>query len=439
MRFRFLHMADCHLGYRQYNLRERFNDFGQAFHDVIDTAIAEKVNFVLLAGDLFQKRSIDALTLNQAIVGLERLRAAGIPCIAVEGNHEHAYYDDYIGWMKFLAVRQLLVLLDPERFEGGIPQLAAYTRRAGSHIDPLPGVRIHGLRYLGASTGRVLESYVEALQALPRDGVEYSIFLTHAGVEGELAEQVGGLTMRQLAPLRAHADYVALGHIHKPFERDAWVYNPGSLETCSAQEAQWANRGYYLVDVDTSRGEGPKHVARLHANRRRTFCSMSLKVDTLLSPDHLYDECRRFLKRKALDQGVARLGPKERPVVALHLNGVLPFDRTALDLARLEELVRECYDPLHVMVHNHTHSTEYAVEAGETLSRPVLERQVLAGLFERDTRFRDHSQSWARAALSLKALALDGAEPQAVVDELEARMAAIEQEGKAADDVDSGR
>src|SRR5690606_25661818 len=168
MRVRFLHMADCHLGYRQYNLRERFNDFGLAFHNVVDTALAEEGEFVLLAGDLLQKRSIDALTLNQAIVGLEKLRAAKIPCIAVEGNHEHAYYEDYIGWMQFLAVRQLLILLDPT-FEGGKPQLKPYARRSGSYIDPLPGVRVHGLRYLGSSTARVLESYAAALQELPCD------------------------------------------------------------------------------------------------------------------------------------------------------------------------------------------------------------------------------------------------------------------------------
>ena len=63
MRAKFLHIADCHLGYRQYNLAERYNDFGRAFHRMIDIAIAEKVDFVLLAGDLFHKRAIDALTL----------------------------------------------------------------------------------------------------------------------------------------------------------------------------------------------------------------------------------------------------------------------------------------------------------------------------------------------------------------------------------------
>ena len=51
MKARFLHFADCHIGYRQYNNRERFNDFGRAFISVIDVAVAEKVDFVILAGD----------------------------------------------------------------------------------------------------------------------------------------------------------------------------------------------------------------------------------------------------------------------------------------------------------------------------------------------------------------------------------------------------
>ncbi|MFN8465769.1 MAG: hypothetical protein U0X20_09475 [Caldilineaceae bacterium] len=53
-------------------IRNGFNDFGRAFYAVIDEAIGRKVDFVILAGDLFHKRSIDALTLNQAIRGLEK-------------------------------------------------------------------------------------------------------------------------------------------------------------------------------------------------------------------------------------------------------------------------------------------------------------------------------------------------------------------------------
>jgi hypothetical protein len=61
------------------------------------------------------------------------------------------------------------------------------------------------------------------------------------------------------------------------------------------------------------------------------------------------------------------------------------------------------------------------------VSRPILERQVLADLFSRDARFRPHSSRWANLALGLKALVLEGAAPEAVVEELESQMAQIEQ------------
>ena len=121
----FLHVADCHLGKWQYNQRERFNDFGRAFHYIVDAAIEAKVDFVVLAGDLFEKRSIDALTLNQAMRALDKLHNKGIPCLAIEGNHERPYFSEQVGWMEFLAVRDLLILLTPT-FEEGKAQLAPY-------------------------------------------------------------------------------------------------------------------------------------------------------------------------------------------------------------------------------------------------------------------------------------------------------------------------
>ncbi len=144
MRARFLHLADCHLGYRQYGHKERFNDFSKAFYAIVETAVREQVDFVVLAGDLFQKRSIDALTLSHAMQGLEKLHRAGIPCLAVEGNHELAYFNESIGWMRFLAERELIVLLDT-RFEDGKPMLTPYTKRNGAYIDIKPGLRVYGL------------------------------------------------------------------------------------------------------------------------------------------------------------------------------------------------------------------------------------------------------------------------------------------------------
>ncbi|MCB0044262.1 MAG: exonuclease SbcCD subunit D [Caldilineaceae bacterium] len=421
---RFLHFADCHLGYKQYNHKERFNDFARAFLDVIDRAIDAQVDFVILAGDLFQKRAIDALTLNQAMVGLERLERAAIPCIAVEGNHEHAYYQDAVGWMEFLAQRRLLILLDAE-FADGAPLLTPYsaTRRRGAYIDPVPGVRVYGMRYYGAGTPAAVEAYAAALREQPSvqengDPVDYTIFIAHGGVEGVLADEAGGLSVRQWSALKPYVDYLALGHIHKPYQFDDWIFNPGSTETCSISEAEWRERGYYLVEIDPADADERRHAVTLHANRRRPFFRFSYKVDHDQSPTELESKAGEFLLRKARDLRVDRLADDARPVVDLQLTGVLPFDRGALRLDLLETMAWDAFNPLHVLIKNHTRSAEFAIDADETLSRTQLERRVLADLLARDQRFAGKSDDWARLAVTLKQMALTGAGADAVLEEI---------------------
>lgn len=419
MKFRFLHIADCHLGYRQYNLRERINDFARAFYHVIDIAIQEQVNFVILAGDLFQKRTIDALTLGQAMRGLERLANANIPCIAVEGNHEHAYYGERFSWMEFLAQRNLLHLLNT-RMEEGKAVVEAYVKREGSYIEPLPGVRVHGMRYYGAATPQAFKLYAEALATAELPRVDYSIVVAHAGMEGVLPEQ-GGLSHREVGVLRDHTDYLALGHIHKPYEFDNWIYNPGSLENCSLTEADWPDRGYFLVDVDTARS-GIKHEAVLKANPRRPIHRLALKTDLYTAPDMLMERCGEYLRRKARDVGAKRTTDETRPIVELQLTGVLPFDRAGLDVSALEEMVREEFLPLHVFIRNMTRATAFEISAEEGVSRRVLERQILTELFGQDSEFSRHSQEWAGTALALKSLALEGASADAILQDLADRM-----------------
>lgn len=422
MKFRFLHFADCHLGYWQYNSKDRFNDFARAFLSIVRTAIDQKVDFVLLAGDLFQKRAIDALTLNQAIIGLERLKAANIPCIAVEGNHELAYYQEHVGWLQFLALRNLLTLLTPE-FEGGEVRLSPYHNRKGSYIDILPGVRIHGLKYMGAGAAAAVEKYATALAQLPHAETEYTIFMAHGGVEGVVDGVIGGLSLREWSVLRPHVDYLALGHVHKPFEFEGWIYNPGSPESCSIAESEWNDRGYYLVEVDTERSSSePKHSATLKANPRRTFYRMTVKTDLFTSPPDLHHHCQELFRRKARDFAVHRLADDQRPVVEVLLTGVLPFERNALDLRQLEEMVFEAFDPLLVLVKNMTTSSQAAFAGGEGLSRAELEQQVFVNLIGQNAELREQSDLWAATALSIKRLALSHTAPDAILDELTAAM-----------------
>jgi DNA repair exonuclease SbcCD nuclease subunit len=220
------------------------------------------------------------------------------------------------------------------------------------------------------------------------------------------------LTHSQLAPLRDYVDYLALGHIHKPFEREDWIYNPGSPETCSMDEVAWSDRGYYLVEVDT--GEPLKHEARLVRNSRRPFVRLSLSVDMYESPEALYAGAEECVKREATQRSGRR-----RPVVEFALEGVLAFDRHELDDKHLESIAQEAFDPLLVRITNRTVPTEYEVGGDESKSRAELEREVIRNLVERDARYRPEAADWAEVILNVKHMTLEGTSPEGIIDYLE--------------------
>src|SRR5215471_8405207 len=317
MRASFIHVADTHLGYEQYGVRERFNDFSRAFWAIMDDAVERRVNFVVIAGDLFNKRAIDAQTLIHAIEGLRKLKEAGIVVIAIEGNHDRSYYRDGTSWLQFLCYQGYLTLLAP-MMRDGAPVLSPWQQEKmlGSHVDLLGGrLRVYGLPWHGAATVRSMEGLAQAMAAAryaeDAAGLEYRLLLMHTGVEGIVPRIQGLPTMAQFQPLRNYVDYLALGHVHKPYEFDGWMYNPGSTETWGAEESAWEDRGYYYVEIDTSEPErivDPTKQARYHrathlVSKRRPFIRHELRVDGLSEPNAVYEH---------LDHYCHREGPKYR-------------------------------------------------------------------------------------------------------------------------------
>lgn len=135
--------------------------------------------------------------------------------------------------------------------------------------------------------------------------------------------------------------------------------------------------------------------------------------------------CRQYLLRRARDLGVDQLAANNRPVVELQLNGILPFDRSGLDIGGLEALLEEYFDPLKVIVRNSTRSADFGIELGEGVSRSQLERQVLVDLFLQDARYGGHSQRWAQVALAMKRLALEGAGADDILADLSSSIDSI--------------
>lgn len=406
---RFLHLADVHLGYQQYGLKARFNDFSRTFLHLVDVACDREVDFVLLAGDLFHKRTVNPLAMRAAIEGLERLQAAKIPVLAVEGNHERAYYREQYSWVDFLDAMGYLRLLTP-RFEQGRALLTPHGDAGGAYVDLPGGVRVYGLKYVGASLLKAVQGVAEALDDMDHSGVVYAILMMHAGLEDQLPH-VGKLTYDDVALLREHIDYVALGHIHKPYEVEDWIYNPGSPETCGMDETQWPERGAYLVEIAPD--DSPVHHATLLRAKRRPFHRFRLEVDALTDPHAVYDAVRDLIRRE--EGGVAH---NPAPVVELSLHGVLPFNRYELNLDYIRELLEEAWSPLTARVQSKVTPAEFEIEVDAEASRPELEAAILQQLIERDERYRPQAAAWTAGARALKRLVLEERAPTAIVEHL---------------------
>ncbi|MDT7605482.1 MAG: repair protein SbcD/Mre11 [Acidobacteriota bacterium] len=418
---KFLHIADIHLGCRRYNLDERTKDFARAWLDVVeDHAIKNKVDFVLICGDFFNARRVEPEAMNHAIAGLERLREAGIPVVAIEGNHDQHEADSVsrFSWMRSLSRWGFLKLLEPDTAEGFrlVPWDEAEHR--GSYVE-IAGARIFGTHWFGTSANAAIPLLVDALREARGEG-RFNILMLHTDVEGQLNRpNIPALSVEKMKELKGLVDYVALGHTHKRFEIDGWAFNPGSLEAVSIDEYR-EERGVYLVEVDEAHNVSAQH-SRDYT--QRPFQRLSFDVSGAEDAEKVHEGVLEVVRREARtfdagrDEGLA-------PIIEINLRGHLGFKNSLLDIARLRAEVRELTGALHVLVTNRSVPVEYAVAEGldTEASRMARERRIIEDLIARDTRFRDRAPQMAGLILEAKRLALSDETPEKILELIEQQL-----------------
>ena len=82
---KFAHLADCHIG--SWRDPQLSNLSTLAFEKAIDKCIEEKVDFVIIAGDLFNTAIPAIECLKLAVDKLMELKKEGIPVYSIAGSH----------------------------------------------------------------------------------------------------------------------------------------------------------------------------------------------------------------------------------------------------------------------------------------------------------------------------------------------------------------
>ncbi len=83
-----LHTSDTHLGYAQFDLEEREKDVYDAFSEVIETAVKDRVDAVVHAGDIFHIPKPAGRPLVRLGEGIKTLRENGIRFYFTLGEHD---------------------------------------------------------------------------------------------------------------------------------------------------------------------------------------------------------------------------------------------------------------------------------------------------------------------------------------------------------------
>lgn len=415
---KFLHIADIHLGIRRYRSEERAKDFFRAWATCLEKyALKERVDFVLIAGDLFDARRVEPQAMNHAMIMLVKLRDAGIPVIAIEGNHDSHEATQRFSWLRSLSQWGFLKLLEPVHDESGL-QLKPWDENEGrgSFFD-VGSVRVFGSVWYGSTVGQMLPSLVDQMRT-QHDAQRFNIMMLHTDVEGQLNRPIPALPVAKINELKTCVDYLALGHTHKTFAIDDWVFNPGSLEACSVDEF-FNERGAYLVEIV----DGKPKAQLMRDYYQRQIKRLRFDVGGHVTPEELHEAL--FAK---LRTDLAPHNPNETdtpaPVIELSLQGHLGFKTALLELNQLRDQIRTEFQPLLTLLKNQTVPVEYAVAAGlsEHISRAERERRVIEDLITRDNRFRDNAAAIAGLVLEAKRLALSDETPVRITELIEQRL-----------------
>ena len=409
---KFLHIADVHLGCTRYHLDESQRDFFDAWIDVLQRyAIAEKVDFVLMCGDFFHKRSVPPETMNYAFAGLSLLREKGIPVVSIEGNHDQKHRDSEYSWLRSLANWDLVYLLEPTNRDGrlGYEEWDADLMKGG-FVD-VGRARIFGSDWYGASANAAIPQLVEAVGRNRREGA-FHILMLHTDVEGHETHPIPALSRDKLNDLKAVADYVALGHTHKCFEIENWAFNPGSLEVTSITEFS-EKRGAWLVEVSGENEVSAKHVEDYD---QRPFQRLSFDVSRMEEPEQVTKGVLNIVKTQARKH--SGNSDERRPIIEITLAGHLGFPNSELELKKIRDSAREISGALHVRIKNHSVPVEYAVAADEDLniSREKLERRVIEDLIYRDKRFNKRTEAVADAVIGAKRMVMSDDSPEKIAE-----------------------
>ena len=253
---KFAHIADCHIGsWRDPKLN---NASTKAFTKAIDLCINKSVDFIIIAGDLFNTSLPSIDHLKQTTIKLKQLKDNNIPVYTVAGSHDFSSSGKTM--LDVLESAGLLInVVKGEEIDNKLN--LKFT------IDKKTNVKITGL--LGKK-GMLEKSYYESLNKEPLEQEQgYKIFIFHSLLSEFKPEDMEKIDAQPLSLLPKNFNYYAGGHPHFVFQKQEENYGkityPGPLFPNNFRELEKLKKGGFYIVEDNNIEWNPIQIYNVHS------------------------------------------------------------------------------------------------------------------------------------------------------------------------------
>jgi len=276
---RILHFSDLHIGVENYGqtdpetgLSTRLADFLSSLDEVVEYALTEDVDLVLLAGDAYKGRDPSQTHQREFAKRLSRLSEASIPSFLLVGNHDLPNAVSRATAVEIFQTLQVPYL----QVGSNLQNYTIPTKSGPLQILAVPWPRRSGILSREESRGLTIEEVRQAVQdrmtqaiyarAESLDPDVPAILTGHVTVNGATVGTERSMMLGQDHVLlagdigRPQVDYVALGHIHKHQilrnENPVMAYS-GSLQRVDFSE-EGDDKGFCVVNLDPAAPQGKR-------------------------------------------------------------------------------------------------------------------------------------------------------------------------------------
>lgn len=280
------HIADIHwgLGYPGPTAQSRFNDICRVMDWVADRMIAEQVDLVLVAGDMFRKADVSlekaSVEIRAAVAWLRKLTAAGIEVLVISGTPSH----DPISAYKLLQAFELpgvRIVTEPDVIDyesGDIPVsiacLPGMDRSSFANRDEYKGLPVHVMHQM--MTDHIVETCQEMIESATYPKTILMGHLTYdladTGFEDVLQQHEAILTQEAVQGY----DLVCLGHIHRP-QQNQNIFYSGSPERLSFND-EGIGAGFWIHEMNEN---NDKFYSTFIDTPARKYLTIHLKNDDI--------------------------------------------------------------------------------------------------------------------------------------------------------------